>query len=195
MINLLPKNRIKQLHAAQQNTLLLRYVLAATATLGLVIAIHIATFALLKTAEHAHIATSQENQKEVKLYDEVRKNSEEYVANLKTARAIFNNKAAYPDAVITLANQLPEGIVLRSVSLDKALINEPTTLTADAKSYDAAIALKERLENSDIAKDVTIASTNNNSLANPEAEALEYPFTVVLNLTYTEALLKPRGEQ
>ncbi|MGO3702079.1 MAG: PilN domain-containing protein [Candidatus Saccharimonadales bacterium] len=193
MINLLPKDRIKQLRAAQQNTLLLRYIIATTITLLLVLAIHVAAFALLKNAERANAVIAQENQAQIDEYRHIREQSEEYVANLKTAKAIFDASIAYSNVAVNIAQNLPEGVILQSIDLDRSTIGQPTTLVAKTRSYDAGIALKEKLQDSTIAKDVSIASTTDDRDENAESADATHPFTITLNLTYTENILQPNG--
>lgn len=191
MINLLPHERSKELHAAQQNTLLLRYVIGALVVLGLVVGVHIATFALLKTAELSNIASSEANQEEITNYHTVRQEADEYTKNLRTAKAIFESKIPYADASITLAQHLPEGIIIQTIALSPELIGTPTTLTASAVSYETGLQLRDRLDGSEIAENVSIASvTDGRTQENGDSGA--YPFTIVLNLTYTDALLNPR---
>lgn len=191
MINLLPPERSKQLNAARQNTLLLRYVIGTLIVLGLVVAVHIAAFALLKTSEMSNITTYEANEEEISNLQAIRDQSEEYAKNLQTAKAIFDSKIPYADASVALAKQLPEGTIIQSIALSPDLIGEPTTLTASAASYEAGLLLRDRLDSSEIAENVSIASINDGRA--PGSEDGGYPFTIILNLTYTDALLQPRG--
>ncbi len=190
MINLLPKDRISQLHASRQNTLLIRYVIASLITLGIAIAIHLGTFGLLKTTESSSIVTSKENQAKVAEYHDIRNQSKEYVDNLKVAKSIFSQNISYVDAIQRVTEVIPEGTILQGLVLDRAIIDQPTTLTLRAKSYEAGMKVKDSLQNSDIAKNVSLSSINTHvGVETP------YPFTVVVNLTYTKNLLSPGGEK
>ncbi|NLA43115.1 hypothetical protein GX865_03100 [Candidatus Saccharibacteria bacterium] len=191
MINLLPKERIRQINAARQNTQLLRYVLATAITLGLAIAIHAATLGLLQSAENSNLVTSEENQKRVENYREVRKQSEEYVENLKIAKSVFDKRTPYTDAIAKIANTLPEGVILQNITLSPEFIGKPTTLTAKANSYESSIKLKDNFKNSNIAEDVSIILIGNQG--DGEIVDSNYPFLVTINLTYTKELLKPLG--
>lgn len=198
MINLLPKENRRQLHAMRQNNLLVRYVMGATFTLIAVIGIHIGTYALLKAAENSGENNSRHTQAQVEKYKTVEKEAKEYAANLATAKQIFENKIPYTDAIINLASQLPAGVVLNEVPLDQGRINQPTTLVARAKSMEAALQLKDDFNDSPIAKDVSIASVNSGSAAggaspSPEGSSSDdYPFSVTLNITFTDELLRPQ---
>lgn len=203
MINLLPPDKQRQLHAAQQNNLLIRYVFASLVTLFLVIAIHIATFALLKSTEIAGRKASEVNQEKVSRFQKTEQAAAEYAKNLATAKEIFSKKVPYTDAIINLASQLPPGVVLDTISLDATIVNKPTTLAARTKSYETALALKDMFNNSTIAKDVSITSVNTASSDNASAPSVQqsspanadYPVSVVLNITFTEELLHPKEQQ
>jgi Tfp pilus assembly protein PilN len=203
MINLLPPEKHKQLHAAQQNSLLIRYVFASLVTLFLIIAIHVGTFALLKTTEMSGKKASEENQLKVSRYKKTEQAAKEYAANLATAKDIFSKQVPYSDAIINLASQLPSGVVLDTISLDAEVVNKPTTLAARAKSYEAALALKDMFNASTLAKDVSITSVNTSGNEGVGAAGLggvaapenaDYPVSVVLNITFTDELLRP-GEK
>ena len=63
---------------------------------------------------------------------------------------------------------------------------------------EAALQLKDDFNDSPIAKDVSIASVNSGSAASgtapsPEASSSDdYPFSVTLNITFTDELLRPQ---
>lgn len=203
MINLLPPDKQRQLHAAQQNNLLIRYVFASLVTLLLVIAIHIATFALLKNTEIAGRKASEVNQEKVSRFQKTEQAAAEYAKNLATAKEIFSKKIPYTDAIINLASQLPSGVVLETISLDATVVNKPTTLAARTKSYETALALKDMFNASTIAKDASITAVNtvgsdSGSAPSPQQGSpanTDYPVSVTLNITFTEELLHPKEQQ
>lgn len=192
MINLLPPENRRQIHAMKQNSLLIRYVIATAITLLIVIAIHVGTFVLLKTAESSNKSASSENQARVNQFADTQKAAQEYSTNLAIAKEIFSKRVPYTDAIINLASMLPPGVVLDNVTLDQSVVDQPGTLTARAKSYDAGLALKDTFNRSDIAKDVSIASVSNDQTA--EGAPSDYPFSVTLNITFTDKLLRPTME-
>lgn len=202
MINLIPPEKHRELHAARQNNLLVRYVFAVIVTLFIVIAIHVGTFVLLKTTEINGKRASAENQQKVSKHKETEDAAKEYASNLSTAKELFSKRIPYTDAVINLASQLPAGVILETVSLDAEIINKPNTLTAKTKSYEAALALKDMFNQSTIAKDVSITSVTTaqdsaSSMGQGAASSAsaDYPVSVSMNITFTEELLRPKGSQ
>lgn len=200
MINLLPPDKHRQLHAAQQNNLLIRYVFASLITLLLVIAIHVGTFVLLKNTEIEGRKASEANQEKVSRYEKTESAATEYAKNLATAKDIFSQQVPYTDAIINLASQLPDGVILDTISLDADIVNKPTSLAARTKSYEGALALKDMFNSSTIAKDTSITSVNTGSQDNLGGAPVEqstsantdYPVSVVLNITFTDELLRPK---
>lgn len=197
MINLLPKENRRQLHAMRQNNLLRRYVIASLLTLMLVIGIHVGTFALLRATKSQNVASSEDTSAQVEEYKQVQADAKEYAANLAVAKQIFDSKIAYTDAVINLASQLPSGVILNEVSLDQSKVNQPTTIVARATSIDTALKLKDAFNASSIARDVSIASVSNDSTSTDMSGSSgesnsRYPVSVNLNITFTEELLRPQ---
>lgn len=197
MINLLPKENRRQLHAMRQNNLLRRYVIASMLTLTLVVGIHVGTFALLRATKNQNETSSKDTSAQVEEYKQVQADAKEYAANLATAKQIFESKIPYTDAMINLASQLPKGVVLNEVSLDQSKVNQPTILAARATSMDTAIKLKDVFNASSIARDVSIASVSDDSATSDTGGSSEgansrYPISVSLNITFTEELLRPQ---
>ena len=193
MINLIPPKKRKELHAMRQNTLLLRYVIATLIVLGLVLVINIGTFIVMKTTENSARRSADDNNARVADYANVRQQAEEYTKNLALAKQMFDRNVPYADVVIGLAKTLPEGVLLESITLSPAITSSPTTLNERAKSYQAAINLKNQLNRSNIAKDVSIASINTDGSVQG-AQAGDYPLSVVINVTFTDKLLRPKGD-
>ena len=202
MINLLPPEKHRQLHAARQNNLLIRYVFAVLVTLFITIAIHVGTFVLLKTTEMNGRRVSEVNLQKVSEHKKTEDAAKEYASNLATAKDIFSKRIPYTDAMINLASQLPSGVILETVALDAEVIDKPNTLTARTKSYETALALKDMFNQSTIAKDVSITSVSTaqdsmagSGLTSGAASSSDYPVTVNMNITFTEELLRPKGPQ
>lgn len=196
MINLLPTENIRQLRAAQQNTLLLRYVIFSAITLGAVVMIHLTAFTILKVTESQGKAAAEENMRQVSQYSDTQRRAQEYAANLQVAKTLFAKHIPFTTALLNIAAAVPENVILENIDLSQDDSKKAVVLSARAKSYDDGIALRDSLSRSKLAKDVTIASLINtaadrgNSGGNDPAQ--EYPFTVSLNLTFTPELLKEK---
>lgn len=184
MINLLPPNEARQLRAARSNNLLIRYnifSLAALVFLGAAIAIAYIYLTNTKAAAEETIADSQSR---VSDYAPIKTEADAFRSNLTTAKQILDREVTYTKVILQFANLLPPGIILRDLNLDAQTFGTETTITAQAKSYDAAISLKDTFQNSDMFTNVhfqSITSSDGDSA---------YPFTVTLGVTIKKEAAK-----
>jgi len=184
MINLLPPDTKKQLRAARSNTLLLRYNLLLLATVIFLIACCVFVYIFLISSKANAEATVKENDAKVVSFAKVEKNAAEYRSNLATAKQILDKEVDYTDSILAIANTIPSGVVLDSITLDSKSFGTPSTFTARAKSYDAALNLKDSFQRSSIFSNVYFSSIAKESSGSDEnSSANEYPFTVTINAT------------
>lgn len=186
MINLLPPEEKRQLHAARSNALLLRYnifLLGAVAFMGLAVGI---TFIYLTTTKASAEQTIRDNTTKVSRYATTEKEAETFRKNLATAKQILAGEVAYSKIVLDIAHLLPGGTVLQNLNLDASTFGTETLLIAQAKNYDAAIALKNSFQKSPLFSDVHFQSI----AANTGEAASEYPITVNLSVTFKKDAAK-----
>lgn len=180
MINLLPPEEKRQLRAARANTLLIRYnffFLAALMFLG--VAIGVTYFYLSNTKANAEQIIS-DNKTKVGNYATVETQADQFRSNLTTAKQILDHEVAYTKVILEISQLLPSGVVLPSLSLDSRTFGTETTIAAQAKSYNQALALKTAFEKSPLFSNVhflSITSGGNNST---------YPIAVNLGVTISK---------
>lgn len=193
MINLLPPDSVKQLRASRQNTVLSAYLLGMFIVVGVIIAIYVFAFALLKSTQLSNENTSRDNNARVAKYAAVSKQTQEFTTDLQTAKQLFSNSVSYSNALINIARALPNNVILNDISLTPTTLTTPSTITANAKSYESALSLKQTFEQSGIAKNVSIISITNNQIGSissaPGGANKDYPFQISLNLTFQPKLL------
>lgn len=194
MINLLPESRISQLRAAQHNTLLVRYIILGLISLVLVVAIHIFTYTMLKSAEDQGNRAAQENKAEIAKYSEVRETAKNYKTNLETAKALLDQNISYTTAIFNLSSYIPKNVILQNINLSPETIGKPITLSARAKSYNDGIALKDSLIKSDIASDASLVSIVDERGAGSQASNSNYPFSVSITVIFTDKLVQPKSQ-
>lgn len=148
MINLLPPNRIKQIHAGQDNVVLLRYCLISLVLTiplaGLVIFSHITLSSQKNEAEEAISANLEKARK----HSLVQESATEFQNNLKVAKTILDKEVRYTNAALTIARTLPSGVILQSLHLDSSSFGEPIVLSALGRENNDAIRLKTAFEDS-----------------------------------------------
>lgn len=176
MINLLPPEEKRELRAARTNSLLLRYnLLLMGAVLFLALAIGIA-YVYLTAAKVNAETTITENKAKVADFSEVQTEADAFRSNLTTAKQILDNEVIYTKVILAIAALMPSGTVLDKLSLDSQTFGTQTTLSAQAKSYDDALRLKDSFQNSPLFSNVHFQSINSGGQP-------PYPLTVNLNVT------------
>lgn len=183
MINLLSPEDKRQIRAARSNTLLLRYNLFSFGALIFLIAAIAVTFLYLSTVKSQAEQTIADSQARVSAYAEVKNEAEQFRSNLTTAKQILDSEVNYTNVVIEISQLLPKGVILQQLNLDASTFGTPTTLAVQAKSYDAALSIKDTFQSSPLFSDVHFRSITT-------AEGSDYPYTVTLGITFDKEAAK-----
>jgi Tfp pilus assembly protein PilN len=179
MINLLPPDEKRQLRAARTNLLLLRYnffLLAAIAFLGLATG---ATYVYLTSTKANAEQTINDSKAKVSAYSATASQAQLFRTNLTVAKQILDHEVTYSKIIIGIAQILPSGVVFTGLSLDASTFGTETTFTAQAKSYDRALALKDAFQASPLFSNVHFQSIT----AGGTSQNTTYPVAVNLNVT------------
>lgn len=186
MINLLPDTEKRELRAARTNSLLIRYNVALVASiLFLGLALTIVYYYLAMAKGNAEITIS-ENKAKAANYAAVESEAQLFRNNLATAQQILDKEVSYSKVMLAIANVMPSGTVLDKLGLNSNDFGKPTTLVAQAKSYDAALSLKDSFQKSPLFTDVHFKSIT----ASPASQSSEYAFTVNLEVTIKKEIAK-----
>ena len=178
MINLLPRDEKRQLYAARTNTLLIRYTIAlvaATAFAGLAMGM---VYFYLSTTMATSRQTISDNETKATGYAAIQSEASVFRSNLAVAKQILDAEVAYTKVATAIAGLMPAGTILDKLNLDSTTFGTPTTLTAQAKSYDSALALKDAFQKSSLFSDVHFQSITTGGAG----ESRGYPYTVNLNV-------------
>ena len=176
MINLLPPEEKRQLRAGRSNTLLIRsnfFMLGAV--VFVVLSLGVTQF-YLTTAKSNSEKIIAENKQKVSDFAAVETEAAEFRSNLATAKQILDKEVVYTKVILEIAHLMPSGTILESLSLDPSTFGTETSIAAQAKSYDNAIALKDAFQKSNLFTNVHFENITVN-------EGATYPFTVNLNVT------------
>lgn len=179
MINLLPPEEKRQLRAARTNTLLARYnviLLGAVMFLGLAIGV---VYLYLANTKASADQTMRENTAQTTQYANVLTEADQFRSNLAIAKQILDRETAYTNVLINVAQVMPAGVVLNSLTLDSATFGTETTLAASAQDYTRALAFKDALQNSPYFTDAHFQNVDNTATG-------PYPLSVNLNVTISE---------
>lgn len=193
MINLLPPETKRQVRAARMNVTLYRYctlVITTALLLGAVFGVGFwATMNDKQLADHV----KEENLAAAQEYAQTKAAAEEFAKNLATAKTILGSDVSFTDLIFAIAAVVPQGVVLNNLTLGStsttttANANGPIDISGRAVSYEQAVNLKNRLENSPIFENVNIANiSKSDSTASASALTQKYPFAVSLKVQFTK---------
>lgn len=185
MINLLPGEFKKQLRAARNNNILRRYYLLLLISAGLLAAIFAVGFVVTFDQEQQHIRIKQESDQTAKAFEDTRKAAEDFSKDLAVAKTILASDVRFSQLISDIAGVIPPGVVLRNLGLNtQDAGNAPLTISANAKTYDHAVELKNSLEKSPIFENVSLVSASTSTSG--EAAASPYPVSASVSVKFSK---------
>jgi len=199
MINLLPPETARQIHASRHNNLLLRYLIGLFIALGLIIFVYATTFILMKTTEQSSVSSSSENKQKIAQNKETEDRAKAYTSNLKIAKALFDSELSHTTALNKIASALPTGTMIQALDLSASTVGSPITLSVQAKTKADALAVKTSFEKAKIASDITISSLAEQNADAPatdgeSAQPTAYPVLISLNVTFDKSIFNTDNE-
>lgn len=175
-MNLLPPETKSQLGAARANRLLLRYnflLLAAAAFLLIAIGL---VYVYLGNAKTSAEKTIAENIALAGDYGSVEAEANSFRQDLSSVKQILDNDVTYTKVILEIANVLPSGVVLDTLSLDSATFGTPTTLNANVTDYATVLKLKDALQKSSLFSNVSLQTISSEGTG-------RYPLQATLSVT------------
>ncbi|MDO5344076.1 MAG: PilN domain-containing protein [Candidatus Saccharibacteria bacterium] len=111
-------------------------------------------------------------------YRDVQEKYDTFSKNLAIAKSILSKDIHYSGLAIRIAQALPSGVILNSLTLDVKQFGKPMVLDAAGRSYVDAVRLKTALEKNKLFKDVNISAVTSSKDGNAA-----YPFQIKMNVT------------
>ncbi|MDK2898821.1 MAG: hypothetical protein PWQ10_8 [Patescibacteria group bacterium] len=184
MINLLPDETKKQLHAAHTNVTLIKYLfLLGCASVFLILACGVA-YMIAMNSESTK-ANSSSTQGEIVAYDSNKAQLDNFKLSFSNAKKILDKQIPYSKIITELGAILPSGTVLESLALTNDGINSPTSLQVKAQSTNDAQKIKDNLKSSALLK-----NSNVQSIETIAGDSSGYPVSVVINLSINKGALQ-----
>ena len=191
MINLLPSDQYKELHAARHNVLLIRLFIGAVVCLAGVLFTIISTYLLIASQEKTALTAKQAAQQQLGKYAQVEKETKDFQKNLQTAKQILDQSVSYRTMLINIAQALPRDATISNLQLSPETVGATANLDISTTSYERAVQLKDILNDSAIADNVSISGITTSSADDSSAPPSKYPISVQMNVTFTKELLTP----
>ncbi|MBC7943096.1 PilN domain-containing protein [Candidatus Saccharibacteria bacterium] len=185
MINLLPGDAKKEIHAARTNVILINYIIIVALGVVFLCLISIAVyFVIMSTKARAETVVADNTAKST-AYSTVRSQADALKSSLANAKNILDKEVVYTKVITGIASVMPAGVVLDNLNLSPATLGVPITIQAYAKTTKDALALKSSFQQSPLFSGVTFISLTSGS----QGQA-EYPITVSLSLTINKSAAK-----
>lgn len=191
MINLLPPELKKQVRAARHNVILMTYCVVISSSILMVGGI----FAVGLWADNNDRVLAQ-NAKDVSTqaagaFTKTRSAAEAFAKDLTAARAILGSNVSFSKLILDIASVIPKGVILNTLSLGTTSSNPnaPIDISGRAVSAEAAIHLKNSLEESSVFENVSIVNLNRtdySAVTDPDPILIHYPFDVSLKAQFTK---------
>ncbi|MEP7204864.1 MAG: PilN domain-containing protein [Candidatus Saccharibacteria bacterium] len=179
MINLLPDDAKVEILAARTNVILVKYIIVLSLGLIFLCSISLVVYFVLLNTKAGAQATIDFNTSKSASYSSVKTAANDLTSSLATAKTILDKEVDYTKILTNIAQVMPAGVVLDSLSLSPTTFGTPITLQAFAKSTEAALALKTNFQQSPQFSNVTIVSMSDTT----QGQTSDYPKTVSLSLT------------
>jgi Tfp pilus assembly protein PilN len=182
MINLLPDEIKRQIRAGHTNANLVKYMIILGIALLFLAGIAAGAYASLTNSDDS--AQSLINASNVKagVYSSVQAQATALTSSLANAKAVLDKQVSYSKVLIGIAQVLPTGVIIDSLTLNDTTLGTPITLQAYAKTTADALALKQQLQNSPLFSNVsfqTILPTG--STASGDGYPVGVSFTLTIN--------------
>lgn len=177
MINLLPDDKKRDIKAARANVILLRYNFLSIAGFIALLLICLVFYIVLRAHEFSAVSKSEDNIAKAANYDTVKKEADAYKANLTVANKVFQNSVNYTSVVFEITKLLPSGVTLDNITVNAEDFGKQISFSGRAKSYDKAMELKDKFQNSKIFTNVFFQNLTDLS----GGQSSSYPVTVVIS--------------
>ncbi len=190
MINLLSDEKKAEIKAGRMNVILLRFISIAGGGMILLTFIAIGAYITLRYTHDQVNDRVKQNATAEAAYQSTKTQAQSYRDNLATAKQILDKGSNYSSLILKIARVVPSGVVLDSLSLNSTTIGQPITISAHAKSIDAAKALKESFSNHpELFANVSFNQISDGSGSDTNTTK-GYPVAITLGLTINKESLQ-----
>lgn len=189
MINLLARDDRKQLAASRTNALILRYIFLTSAVIAVMTLEMGAVFLILHTDSTNNQAVIDENQAKAQSYTATQNQATTFRTDLSTAKYVLDNQTPYTSLILSIANALPNGARLDTLTIDPATFGTPGTLTVNTDSTDTAIDTKAALQTANMDGVTIFENVSFKSITQSTATGGARMFTAIYNITYSKGIV------
>ncbi|MBC7868633.1 PilN domain-containing protein [Candidatus Saccharibacteria bacterium] len=184
MINLLPDDAKREIHAARTNVTLVKYILVLGLGVVFLCFISIAVYFVLMSTKASAEAIVAENTSKSTAYNSVKAQAQSLRSSLASAKTILDKEVAYTKVLTGIAQVMPAGVVLDTLSLSPTTLGVPITIQAYAKTTSDALALQDSFKKSPLFSSVTLVSLESSTQSKTDG----YPIAISLSLIINKSV-------
>lgn len=183
MINLLPDDAKRQIRAGRTNVVLIRYMVFLV--FGIIF------LALISAAVYLFLMNSKTNaEQSIKIdsnkdssYLSVQAQAAALRSNLTTAKSILDQEISYSSILDGIAQALPQGVVIDTLSLSASTFGTPITIQAHARSTENALKLKDNFQKSPLFSNFSLQS-----ISTDKSSTNGYPVTATISVVINKGV-------
>lgn len=180
MINLLPPETKGEFRAGRINTQLIRYLVTLAVTVACIAAVFVGTFVVNERNRASYVTLKQASESKLGALKTVRSEVQDFNLNISRARAIYQSEVRLSSVVTKIAQAIPPGAVIGTLTLDTRQLALPLTLSVQVDSFNKGAVVKKNFEDSGIFRkeDVKLIGIAANASA-----GTKYPYVVNISAT------------
>lgn len=181
MINLMPYDTKKEIRSARVNVILSRYIIVILLAFGFLVLLLAGSYIVLAQTKESAQRLIDANGNKTSAYSSTQSQITALNNTLSQSQSVLSQDISYSNTLMNIGQQMPEGTVIDSLSLNTASFNgTPITFKAYAKTTDAMTALKNRFQSSPTFQNVKV---------DPDTSSIDgYPIGMSITLSMTRAV-------
>lgn len=182
MINLMPSEQKRQIRAGRINVILQRYIFLSIATAVFMFAAIGFAYYILTNIKHSADGLLANNHSQVQAVGNASTQLQSFQTSLQQASTSIASDINYTTVLSRMANVLPNGVVLGTMTISATTFGTPTTLDVLAKTNANVTDLQAKLKASPYFADVTLKSITSSS------GDTTYPVSASFGLTINQVI-------
>ncbi|MBC7459309.1 PilN domain-containing protein [Candidatus Saccharibacteria bacterium] len=183
MINLMPDEAKKEIRAARVNVVLIRYSIVIVLAFLFLVLLQLGSYIALTQAKDSAQQLIDANGTKAAVYSSTKAQVDALSSSLSETKSILDQEVMYSNVLQNIGQQMPTGTVIDKIALDAtSFTGTPATITAYAKTNDAAVALREKFQTSPF-----FSAVNFQSVSDSTGGITGYPISVSLTLVINRA--------
>lgn len=184
MINLLPKEAVKEIKAGHNNTFLIKSIIFIGSMVIFLSIVSAGAYIYLGNAKLAAENSTSSTLIDTS-YQKAKSEAELISANIAISQNIISQSVSYSKIILELAKILPTQTTISSLSIDENSINQPVTLKIYAKSESEVSKLKTNFNSSSIFTGYNVVSTTDK-----QTDLVGYPVAITVTVNINKGLAK-----